>query len=354
MPSPLPQQALARRALVEPARPRPTWFKQGAAAAGISVLGLAVAGSVAVSGTAQDSGPQLGAAADALALPAVVSQADRSAAVTVAPETLASPALLRADQRADKRTSADVRSRRATLDQALRVRTESLRSAAEAAEQRAAAVEHARAKRAAHAQSARRAALKRAAARRAARAAAAEAKQDAAREAAHRAVEHRRTKRQTIVSPASPASPAGHAGHGGHASLPITSGYRMAARFGQTGVWSRYHTGLDFAAPQGTTIRAVLDGVVTHAGSGSAGWAGRYVTIRHADGKTTLYAHMSSVTVHPGEHVSGGQRIGSVGMTGRTFGPHVHVELYPRGVRPGKVYSAINPAPWMRAHGLHV
>lgn len=194
--------------------------------------------------------------------------------------------------------------RPAARDQALRLRAAGLKAAAEAADATAAAIRHARAQRAAPA---------------------------SARKSVTRA-----------------------APHPGHASLPITSGFHIAARFGQRGVWARYHTGLDFAAPVGTTIHGVADGVVTHAGAGSAGWAGRYVTIRHADGRTTLYAHMSAVSVSEGQHVSGGQRIGAVGMTGRTFGPHVHVELYPRGVRPGKIYQATNPAPWMRARGLHL
>jgi len=182
--------------------------------------------------------------------------------------------------------------------------------------------------------------------------------QAARREAAARRVARASARRPAHRAAAKTAIAAGSASgesssSAGRASLPISSGYRIAARFGDTGVWSRYHTGLDFAAPTGTTIHAVASGVVTHAGSGSAGWAGHYVTIRHADGKTTLYAHMSSVSVHQGEHVTGGERIGAVGMTGRTFGPHVHVELYPSGVRPGDVYHAIDPAPWLRAHGLH-
>jgi murein DD-endopeptidase MepM/ murein hydrolase activator NlpD len=90
---------------------------------------------------------------------------------------------------------------------------------------------------------------------------------------------------------------------------------------------------------------------VTTAGSGPAGgWAGTYVTIQHADGFSTLYAHLAAVTVSVGETVSAGQRIGSVGMTGRTFGPHLHFEVYPAGVTPGDVYSAVDPRPWLAAH----
>jgi murein DD-endopeptidase MepM/ murein hydrolase activator NlpD len=62
---------------------------------------------------------------------------------------------------------------------------------------------------------------------------------------------------------------------------------------------------------------------------------------------------MSTVSVYVGERVSGGQRVGRIGMTGRTFGPHVHFELYPAGVTPGHLYQAINPAPWLHRKGLH-
>lgn len=137
------------------------------------------------------------------------------------------------------------------------------------------------------------------------------------------------------------------------ASLPVTSGFHIAARFGDTGSWSRYHTGIDFAAPMGTPVHAAAAGVVTHAGPGDASWAGHYVSIRHADGKSTLYAHMSTVTVSEGQHVDAGDRVGNIGMTGRSFGPHVHFELYPAGVKPGDLYHAIDPAPWLHDHGLH-
>lgn len=77
--------------------------------------------------------------------------------------------------------------------------------------------------------------------------------------------------------------------------------YRITARFGQVGVWARYHTGLDFAAPIGTPVRAALGGVVTRAGYGSASWAGNYVTIRHPDGASTLYVHMARRDVRQGQ-----------------------------------------------------
>lgn len=129
--------------------------------------------------------------------------------------------------------------------------------------------------------------------------------------------------------------------------------YVISARFGQTGSWARYHTGLDFAAPVGTELRAAADGVVTHAGPGglAGGWAGTWVSIRHRDGTQTLYAHMATTTVTVGQNVTAGTRIGVVGMTGRSFGPHCHFEVYPKGVQPGDVYKATDPAAWLSSQG---
>jgi murein DD-endopeptidase MepM/ murein hydrolase activator NlpD len=139
----------------------------------------------------------------------------------------------------------------------------------------------------------------------------------------------------------------------GHGCLPVVSGYTLAARFGQVGAWARYHTGLDFSAPVGTPIHAPISGVVTNAGIGSAsGWAGNYVAIRYADGSQSLMAHMSTVAVRVGQTVSPCQVVGAIGMTGRTFGPHVHFEIYPPGITPGDVYKAINPEPWLHNLGL--
>ena len=93
--------------------------------------------------------------------------------------------------------------------------------------------------------------------------------------------------------------------------------------------------------------------MVTNAGSGPAsGWAGNYVAIKYSDGTSTLMAHMSTVSVSVGQTVKACQLVGAIGMTGRTFGPHVHFEVYPAGVTPGDVYKAVNPVAWLSAHGL--
>jgi murein DD-endopeptidase MepM/ murein hydrolase activator NlpD len=137
---------------------------------------------------------------------------------------------------------------------------------------------------------------------------------------------------------------------GGGAVLPVPSGV-IGAHFGEYGMWSRYHTGLDFRASYGTPIRAVKSGVVLYAGN-SGNWAGNHVAIKHADGKTTMYSHMSSMSARAGQTVQAGDVIGRVGETGRAFGAHLHFELYPAGVKYGDVYKAINPQPWLTANGV--
>lgn len=134
--------------------------------------------------------------------------------------------------------------------------------------------------------------------------------------------------------------------------VPVSGGH-IGASFGQTGLWARYHTGLDFSGvAYGSSVRAVANGRIIYAGN-SGNWAGNYVVIRHADGKKTLYAHMSSISRHGGR-VRMGDKIGRVGSSGRAFGTHLHLELYPAGAQPGDVYSAINPRPWLRGLGVRL
>ncbi|MEX0931478.1 MAG: M23 family metallopeptidase [Candidatus Paceibacterota bacterium] len=88
------------------------------------------------------------------------------------------------------------------------------------------------------------------------------------------------------------------------------------------------YNAVDFGAPQGTPIYASASGEVVVARSG--GWNGgfgSYVVIKHPNGAQTLYAHQSSVLVNSGDWVVKGERIGSVGSTGRSTGPHLHFEV---------------------------
>lgn len=127
--------------------------------------------------------------------------------------------------------------------------------------------------------------------------------------------------------------------------------YRTTATFGQTGLWARYHTGYDFAAPTGVPIYAPAAGVV--GSSTGSWWAGNNVIIHHKDGDSTLYAHMSRKVAEPGQVVLPGDLIGYVGGTGNVTGPHLHFEFYPAGATPGDIYSAKNPLLFFKKYGIN-
>jgi murein DD-endopeptidase MepM/ murein hydrolase activator NlpD len=86
-----------------------------------------------------------------------------------------------------------------------------------------------------------------------------------------------------------------------------------------------FHPGMDIDAPYGTPVRAAGDGDITGTNLG-AGY-GRQVVIDHGHDLLTLYGHLSSIAVMPGQHVTRGQVIGYVGQTGRATGPHLHYEV---------------------------
>jgi murein DD-endopeptidase MepM/ murein hydrolase activator NlpD len=87
----------------------------------------------------------------------------------------------------------------------------------------------------------------------------------------------------------------------------------------------RAHKGIDYAAPTGTPIRTVGDGVVEFA-STQRGY-GNVIEIKHRDGKSTLFAHLSRIDVTKGQKVEQGDIIGAVGSTGFSTGPHLHFEF---------------------------
>jgi murein DD-endopeptidase MepM/ murein hydrolase activator NlpD len=92
----------------------------------------------------------------------------------------------------------------------------------------------------------------------------------------------------------------------------------------------QFHTGLDIGAPSGTPITAAMSGRVSAAGFDAT--LGNYVVITHHSGYRTLYGHMSLIRTKPGAYVRTGERIGDVGSTGLSTGPHVHFTVYKNGV----------------------
>ena len=97
---------------------------------------------------------------------------------------------------------------------------------------------------------------------------------------------------------------------------------------------------MDFAASVGTPIHAAGPGVIAFTGSRNG--YGNVVEIDHGGGFKTRYAHLSAITVAPGQRVAVGQRIGGMGSTGRSTGSHLHYEVWVNG-------RAQNPDRFLRA-----
>lgn len=132
--------------------------------------------------------------------------------------------------------------------------------------------------------------------------------------------------------------------------LPVAAGsYRITATFGQCSyLWSRCHTGLDFAAPSGTPVRSVAAGSVVEATYSGA--YGNRVVVALANGTHLWYCHLSSYAVEVGDRVSPGTPIGAVGSTGNVTGPHLHLEVHPAG--GDDEADAVDPATALTEHGL--
>ncbi|MFP3090586.1 M23 family metallopeptidase [Treponema sp. TIM-1] len=92
----------------------------------------------------------------------------------------------------------------------------------------------------------------------------------------------------------------------------------------------QFHSGIDIGAAKGTPIRAAMGGRVIAVSYDDS--YGNYVVITHHGGYRTLYGHMNVARVKPGVYVAAGERIGDVGSTGRSTGPHLHFTVYKNGV----------------------
>lgn len=124
-------------------------------------------------------------------------------------------------------------------------------------------------------------------------------------------------------------------------------GARLTAHFGDGGSnWGgATHSGLDFAAPTGTPVKAVAAGTVI-----SAGWDGPYgnrVVVKHTDGTSSTYNHLASAAVHGGR-VAVGQTVGHLGSTGNSTGPHLHLEIM---TTHG---GFVDPLAWLHGKGVVV
>lgn len=135
--------------------------------------------------------------------------------------------------------------------------------------------------------------------------------------------------------------------------MPLPQGsFRTTSNYGYRSLWGRHsmHTGVDFAAPAGTPIHAIADGVVEYVGPGKQGRSGTLVIVRHEiDGETvwSWYIHMypDDVYVTQGQELKLGDVIGGVGSYGNSTGPHLHLEIH-----TDRELTTVDPVPWLAAH----
>lgn len=113
----------------------------------------------------------------------------------------------------------------------------------------------------------------------------------------------------------------------GHLAWPADGGY-ISSGLGQR--WGKLHKGIDIARPSDRTIKSADNGVVVSAGWDSGGY-GNKIVINHQNGYRTVYAHLASISVHAGQTVPQGTKIGVMGETGDATGIHLHFEVYKNG-----------------------
>ena len=121
-------------------------------------------------------------------------------------------------------------------------------------------------------------------------------------------------------------------------AMPVKTSFRYTSGFGRR--WGRAHEGIDMAGAVGSPIYATGDGTVTYAGWESG--YGNLIKIRHDFGIETRYGHLSKIRVSVGQKVSRGEKIGDMGNTGRSTGPHLHYEVRTNG-------TAKNPMTFIKA-----
>ena len=92
------------------------------------------------------------------------------------------------------------------------------------------------------------------------------------------------------------------------------------------------HRAIDIGSWTGAPVKAADSGYVVTAGGGWNGGYGNHIIVDHGNGFVTLYAHLNSIFVRPGENVVRGQQLGTLGNTGNSTGPHLHFEIQYQGV----------------------
>jgi hypothetical protein len=132
-------------------------------------------------------------------------------------------------------------------------------------------------------------------------------------------------------------------------NYPFEKDQPITQEFGENpGNYSRWnmkaHNGIDWGCPSGTNVLAAAAGTVERTDYDETGY-GWYIQIKHPDGLTSVYAHLSQIRVQPRTEVKAGQLIGQSGSTGNSTGPHLHFEVRQQGQEGNGYHGAIDPKP---------
>lgn len=113
----------------------------------------------------------------------------------------------------------------------------------------------------------------------------------------------------------------------------------------------REYPSIDLQAPTGTPIRAIRGGYVEAAGWNplNQSWCGKGVVIRGVTGGQYIYCHMNSVSVSQGQGIGSGRKVGTVGSTGNSTGPHLHLQIWKRSMHADGFYNSVCPQPMLTA-----
>ena len=157
------------------------------------------------------------------------------------------------------------------------------------------------------------------------------------------AADKKKQEKSSAAAPASDGSTTGKAAPQGAQSWvkPLDNAV-FTSPFGPR--WGKLHAGQDYAAAIGTPLKALSSGTVI--GAGPMSGYGIYIDIKYWDGTVVRYAHMSSFSASVGQQVAPGDVVALSGNTGRSTGPHLHMEIHPGGG------GAIDPAGWLAERGI--
>ncbi len=115
----------------------------------------------------------------------------------------------------------------------------------------------------------------------------------------------------------------------GGPGFPVTNG-KIGKLFGHQRIFNKkkksIHYGTDISAPKGTPVKTIFNGKIIL--TGNLYYTGNTVIVHHGDGLLSLYAHLNEITVKKDQVVEKGEKIGTIGSTGRSTGPHLHLSVY--------------------------